>query len=74
MPYCNVIGFDFLVIRGTVLPKQVYTLSHMTQFDNLLGGRWYLRGLNATGDFCFVTHGLVLFKGDKGKDRLSTTK
>ena len=70
-PVCRIVmsfdrmSFDSLVIRGTAVPKagrsrrQVYTVSHMTKFDNLLGDRWYIRGLNAAGDFCFVTPGSV---------------
>ena len=79
-PVCHIVmsfdrmSFDSLVIRGTV-PKagssrrQVYTISHMTQFENLLGNRWYIRGLNAAGDFCFVTPGSVKFylRETKGK-------
>lgn len=72
-PVCRIvmsfdrITFDSLAIRGTHVPKagsakrQVYTMPHMTQFVDLLGDRWYVRGLNPAGDFCFVTPGTVKF-------------
>ena len=42
----------------------------MTQFEDLLGNRWYIRGLNAVGDFCFVTPGTVRFYLREKKGRI----
>ena len=71
-PMCRIVmsfdrmSFDSLLIRATLVPKagtrtkrSVYSIQHMTQFEDLLGNRWYIRGLNAAGDFCFVTPGSV---------------
>ena len=39
----------------------------MTKLEDLLGERWYIRGLNLTDDFCFVTPGSVKFYHNKGR-------
>ena len=46
----------------------MYTLPTLTKLD-ILGHRWYIRGINSAGDFCFVTPGTVKFylKPCKGK-------
>ena len=84
-PVCHIvmsfdkIFFDSLAVRGALQSKagrssrvhtrQVYTISHMKHFEDLLGARWYIRGLNTAGDFCFVTPGTVEFylRETKGK-------
>ena len=85
-PMCRIVmsfdrmSFDSLLIRATVVPKagssktsskrSVYSIQHMTQFEDLLGNRWYIRGLNAAGDFCFVTPGTVRFYLREKKGRI----
>jgi len=41
----------------------------MKHFDDLLGAKWYLRGLNKAGDFCYVTPGTVEFYYRTGKEK-----
>ena len=84
-PVCHIvmsfdkIFFDSLAVRGALQSKagrssrvhtrQVYTIPHMKHFEDLLGARWYIRGLNMAGDFCFVTPSTVEFylRETKGK-------
>jgi len=39
----------------------MYGLSSLSKLDDLLGDRWYIRGLNRAGDFCYVEPGSVKF-------------
>jgi len=75
MPFDKVV-FDSLAIRGVVErcevhrpTRKTYTIPHLNSFDDLFGERWYIRGLNLAGDFCYVTPGSVEFslKQRKGK-------
>ena len=80
-PICRInmtfdtIYFDGLVRRSKALPKtgratsQVYMVPTLSTLDDILGHRWYIRGINPAGDFCFVTPGTVRFhlKHTKGK-------
>jgi len=65
--------FDSLAIRGVLercSPKrQIYGIPHLNSFVDLFGERWYIRGLNLAGDFCYVTPESVEFslKQRKGK-------
>ena len=57
MPF-DTVHFDGLIRRG-VLDKQskkqgMYLLTALTKLDDILGERWYIRGLNTAGDFCYV--------------------
>lgn len=57
MPF-DTVHFDGLIRRG-VLDKSsrkqsVYLLTALTKLDDILGERWYIRGLNTAGDFCYV--------------------
>ena len=71
------IYFDGLIRRGTSVARTArqpvklkkYTLSSLTKLDDVLGRRWYIRGLNAAGDFCYVKPGTVNFylKHSRGK-------
>ena len=69
MPF-DAVSFDSLLIRSKALPKarlrKIYTVA---KFDDILGDRWYIRGLNLEGDFCFIIPGSVKFylKHYKGK-------
>ena len=80
-PVCRIsmtfdtIYFDGLIARSKAVPKsrrsssQVYTVPTLSKLDDILGHRWYIRGINTAGDFCFVTPGTVIFhlKHNKGK-------
>lgn len=70
----DTIFFDGLIRRGTAVsaPKKQlrkYTLSSLTKLEDILGHRWYIRGLNVAGDFCYVKPGTVSYylKYSKGK-------
>ena len=67
-PVCRVImSFDIvyyegLIHRGTTGRKrEVYQLSSLTRLDNLLGERWYIRGVNTNGEFCYIQPGSVKY-------------
>ena len=54
----DTVYFDGLIRRG-VLDKHskkqgMYLLTALTKLDDILGERWYIRGLNTAGDFCYV--------------------
>ena len=53
----DTIHFEGLARRGVVdkkLKQNVYTLTALTKLDDILGSRWYIRGINTAGDFCYV--------------------
>lgn len=70
-PLCRVnMGFDTVyfegLIRRSLTPKrssrrQVYTVPILSRLDDILGHRWYIRGINTAGDFCYVTPDTVKF-------------
>ena len=66
MPFDQV-SLDSLVVRSSMVPsceqrkKKIYTLLNLSKFDDILGERWYIRGLNMAGDFCYVMHNTVRF-------------
>ena len=57
--------FDSLVIRGirkeTTGKKEVCSLDSLLKLNDLLGDRWYIRGINVAGDFCYIEPGTVRF-------------
>ena len=59
------VHFDSLVMRGIRKEskgrKEVYSLVSLSKLDDLLGERWYIRGINEAGDFCYVEPGTVSF-------------
>ena len=59
----DTIHFDGLIRRGTLVKGQhsQYTLSTLTKLDDILGQRWYIRGINVAGDFCYVKPGTVRY-------------
>ena len=71
----DAIDFESLTIRCTLIknPKQgnqkCYTLSAFSKLTYLLGPRWYIRGINVAGDFCYVQPCTVKFhlKSCRGK-------
>ena len=38
-----------------------YTISSYSDLNDLLGDKWFIRGLNAAGDFCYVSLASVSF-------------
>jgi len=56
-----------LVNRAAKLP--VYRVPDMLKLNDLLGDRWYIRGLNPAGDFCYIVHDTIklYLKQAKGK-------
>ena len=63
----DTIYFDGLIRKSKILPtpqrskKLVYTLLTLSKLDDILGFRWYVRGINKAGNFCFITLGTVKF-------------
>lgn len=63
----GIIYFKGLIRRGTKqhsargYKREVYELSSLTMLDDLLGERWYVRGINKTGDFCYIQPGSVKY-------------
>ena len=57
--------FDSLIVRGTRKEtkgsREIYSLTSLTKLDDLLGDRWYIRGINSVEDFCYVEPGTVRF-------------
>ena len=49
------------VRNGTKGKREAYGLSSLSKLDDLLGERWYMRGLNSAGDFCYIEPGTVKF-------------
>lgn len=70
-PVCSIImSFDSLhfevlirrsVRNGTKGKREAYGLSSLSKLDDLLGERWYMRGLNSAGDFCYIEPGTIKF-------------
>ena len=70
-PLCSVcMSFDSICFYGlarcstiatSTSKKQYFTVRVLTDLDDLLGQRWYIRGLNMAGDFCYVLPGTVKF-------------
>ena len=48
----------------------MYGLSSLTKLDDLLGERWYIRGSNEAGDFCYVQSHTVRFYLKAPKQKL----
>ena len=65
MGFNKLIFDEGLKARGTL--KKVcrgisyYTISAYSDLNDLLGSRWFIRGLNAAGDFCYVTLASLLY-------------
>ena len=71
-PVCSIVmsfdslHFEALIRRGTRNGgargrQEVYGLSSLSKLNDLLGERWYMRGLNSAGDFCYIEPGTVRF-------------
>lgn len=70
-PVCKIImGFDVVYFEGLIRQgtqvstgkkRKVYQLPGLTKLDDLLGKRWYIKGINAAGDFCYIQPGSVKY-------------
>lgn len=69
-PQCKIIMtfdklcYDGLLYRGVAVKKhgckEIYTVISLNKLD-ILGERWYIRGINVAGDFSFVKPGSVRY-------------
>jgi len=54
----NSVHFNSLAIRGfkkqTKGTREIYSITSLTKLDDLLGERWYIRGINLAGNFFYV--------------------
>lgn len=81
-PVCRVeLGFDAIYFEGLVKrarlitksrqsTRQTYSIDKFSKLEEILGRRWYIRGLNLAGDFCYVKPGSVIFYLMKRKVRV----
>ena len=70
-PQCKIIMtfdklcYDGLLYRGVPVKKhgckEIYTVISLSKLDDILGERWYIRGINVAGDFSFVKPGSVRY-------------
>ena len=68
-PVCSIVmsfdtlHFEALIRRGASNggKREVYGLSSLSKLDDLLGERWYVRGINSVEDFCYIEPGTVKF-------------
>lgn len=58
----DTIYFDGLAKRGTIVcGTKYYTIVKFSAFEDILGSRWFIRGLNSAGDFCYIKPRTVKF-------------
>jgi hypothetical protein len=67
MPF-DTVYFDGLSRRDTICKGAKYTIAKFSVFEDILGSRWFIRGLNSAGDFCYIKPKTVRFHL-KGKSR-----
>jgi len=61
MPF-DTLYFDGLARRGTIVKgAKYYTINKFSSFEDILGCRWFIRGLNSAGDFCYIKPKTVRF-------------
>ena len=75
-PACNInMPFDSIHFIGLVRSVPVqdraksFTVPKLTNLDELLGRRWYIRGVNAAGDFSYVKPETLRFYLRKSKSK-----
>ena len=62
MPF-DTVYFDGLARRGTIFKgAKYYTIIKFSAFEDILGSRWFIRGLNSAGDFCYIKPKTVRFR------------
>ena len=71
MPF-DTIHFDGLIRRSVVVQgkTKMFTLEKLTNLNDILGNRWYIRGVNAAGDFSYVKPETVRFYLRKSKSKI----
>ena len=73
MPFDKVF-FEGLIRRGEKTNgqrnREMYQLCSLTKLDDILGGRWYIRGLNMAGDFCYVKPRTVKYYLKRGRQKV----
>lgn len=73
MPFDKVF-FEGLLRRGEKTNgqrnREVYQLSSLTKLDDILGERWYIRGLNVAGDFCYIKPRTVKYYLKHGRQKV----
>ena len=61
----DVVYFEGLIRQGTQIStgktRKVYQMPDLTKLDDLLGKRWYIKGINAAGDFYYIQPGSVKY-------------
>ena len=57
--------FEEIKEKGTLKKKhrgkEIYGITKYGDLDNVLGSKWFIRGLNASGDFCYAILNTVSF-------------
>ena len=57
--------FEEMKEKGTLKKKhrgkEIYGITKYGELDNLLGRKWFIRGLNENGDFCYAILKTVSF-------------
>ena len=57
--------FEEMKGKGTLKKKhrgkEIYGITKYGDLDNLLGSKWFIRGLNESGDFCYAILNTVAF-------------
>jgi len=67
VPFDKIVFANSLAAKGCIqhevgISKKIYyTIPHLPDFNHIFGERWYIRGINAAGDFHFVIPGTVQF-------------
>ena len=57
--------FEEMKGKGTLKKKhrgkEIYGITKCGDLDNLLGSKWFIRGLNESGDFCYAILNTVAY-------------
>jgi len=69
MPFDKILFDKSLAVRGSIQHEQLqagksklyYAIPHLMNYNDIFGERWYIRGINAAGDFCYVIPGTAKF-------------
>ena len=68
MPFDKILFEKSLAVRGSMQYEQLqagksklYAIPHLSHFNDIFGERWYIRGINVAGDFCYVIPGTAKF-------------
>jgi len=54
------VSFDSLSLRCSLSAKhKFYRVPNLMKLNDLLGERWFVRGLNISGDFCYIVRDTI---------------